>query len=394
MLFVNLNQRMCAHQVALADELYKILGDKFVFVEFGSQKINQYGSYDNSDGGIDYYKNRPYILNMHSSLKNEKKAKELIEMADVMRTGGEPLDLTTERIKAGKLTFRSTERLFKKPVWQNPRYLQWLFNQYIRLCNKNYRVLCQSAFVPNDLAYCPGNYKEKCYKFAYFTQIPELNWEVVNNVRKRDRIIIVWCARFIDWKHPELPVLLAERLIQSGRKSFEIQMIGADTTPMWKEIKNMVDSKNLNNYITLTGGVPNIEVKRRMRDSNIFIFTSDRGEGWGAVLNEAMGSGCACVASNEIGAVPYLLTNNKNGYVYKSCSVNSLYEKVSILYDNPELREKFGREAYQTITGAWSAHLAAERLVRLSESILSGNEISFDDGPCAKAKLVYSQTLL
>jgi glycosyltransferase involved in cell wall biosynthesis len=45
----------------------------------------------------------------------------------------------------------------------------------------------------------------------------------------------------------------------------------------------------------------------------VFIFTSDRNEGWGAVLNEAMGSGCAVVAADLIGSVPYLIEHKKMG---------------------------------------------------------------------------------
>ena len=43
-----------------------------------------------------------------------------------------------------------------------------------------------------------------------------------------------------------------------------------------------------------------------MESSHIFLlFTSDRNEG--AALNESMNSGCAVVASDAIGSVPYLM---------------------------------------------------------------------------------------
>jgi hypothetical protein len=37
--------------------------------------------------------------------------------------------------------------------------------------------------------------------------------------------------------------------------------------------------------------MPPEEVRVHMEQSNIYLFTSDFGEGWGAVLNEAMNSG-------------------------------------------------------------------------------------------------------
>lgn len=383
MLFVNLNASINAHQVALADALYSILGDSFYFIEFGHNS-QQYGSFSESSKGKDYYKGRPYILKMYESAENERMAKELISKADVMRTGGEPFELVRERIKAGKLTFRSTERYFKGPTYKDIIRARALF-PYLRYANPNYRILCQSAYMANDLRLLGNLYRERCYKFSYFTQIPDIDIEKVLEGRNKEKIQIVWCARFIDWKHPELPLALAKRLLESGRKNFEIRMIGANTTPLWLEIDRQVKKENLENHVILTGGIPNTDVLERMRKSHIFIFTSDRGEGWGAVLNEAMGAGCACVASNEIGSVPFLLKHKENGLIFKSCSVNSLFENVVQLYDSPELCQEYGRKAYQTITTKWSAYQAAERLVRLSESILDGNEISFADGPCSKA---------
>lgn len=392
MLFVNLNASINAHQVALADALYSILGDCFFFIEFG-HNTQQYGCFSESSKGNDYYKDRPFILKMYESKENERLAKELIAKADVMRTGGEPIELVKERIKSGKLTFRSTERYFRGPIYKDIIRARALF-PYLKFAHPNYRILCQSAFMANDLSLLGNLYHERCYKFAYFTQIPEIDIEKVIEKRSKDKIQIVWCARFIDLKHPELPLKLAKKLIASGRDNFEIQMIGANTTPLWQEINKQVKKENLEKYVILTGGIPNLEVLERMRKSHIFIFTSDRGEGWGAVLNEAMGAGCACVASHEIGSVPFLLKDKGNGLVFKSGSSESLFDKVAYLYENPQVCEEYGKKAYQTISTDWSAKLAAERLVKLSESILSGNEIIFESGPCSKAYPINSNNLI
>lgn len=385
MLFVNLNAGISKHQVALADAMYEVLGDSFVFLEFGRGDDFQYGSFKDDSKGTDYHQGRPYILRMYESNENERRARKLILEANVIRTGGEPIELIKERLRRGKLTFRSTERMFKGPLWKDVLRFPRFYKHYIQYSNSNYRILCQSAYSANDMSLCGEFYKERCYKFAYFTQIPDVEISDIVSQRNKDKVKIVWCARFIDWKHPELVLALAEKMILSDRTNFEIQMIGADTTPLFKQIKANIEKKRLSNYVILTGGLSNEEVKKRMRQSHIFIFTSDRGEGWGAVLNEAMGSGCACVASNEIGAVPFLLRHKQNGLIFKSCSVDSLYENIAYLYDNPQKASEYGLKAYQTITTEWSAQNAAERLVKLSESILTGQEIAFEDGPCSKA---------
>ena len=80
----------------------------------------------------------------------------------------------------------------------------------------------------------------------------------------------------------------------------------------------MIREKKLEDCVHMLGAMSPDEVRKHMEQANIFLFTSDRNEGWGAVLNEAMNSGCAVVASHAIGSVPYLIKNGNNGYIYEN----------------------------------------------------------------------------
>ena len=120
------------------------------------------------------------------------------------------------------------------------------------------------------------------------------------------------------------------------------------------------------------------------------MFTSDRQEGWGAVLNESMNSGCAVVASHAIGAVPYLMKHNSNGLIYKSGDIDALYQNVKYLLDHPEEQRRLGEAAYRTITEEWNAEIAAERFVNLAQHILDGDKYPdlYESGPCSKAEII------
>lgn len=78
-----------------------------------------------------------------------------------------------------------------------------------------------------------------------------------------------------------------------------------------------------------------------MREHDIFTFTSNKREGWGAVLNEAMSCGCACVVSDLIGAAPYLIKAGINGYTFKTGDVCSFVSCVQKLIDCREKEKKF-----------------------------------------------------
>ena len=201
--------------------------------------------------------------------------------------------------------------------------------------------------------------------------------------KRAKEIKIMWCARFLKWKHPELVVKLAA-ILKKDKINAKIDMFGsgielADTIEFAKKT-------NVEDIVSFKGNLPNDEILKQYQDYHIFIFTSDRNEGWGAVLNEAMSNGCAVVASDKIGSAPYLINDGENGLVFKSGSIRSLSKKVEFLVQNEEARENMSRNAYKTMREMWSPQIAAHRLFSLSESLLNDRIVqTFSTGPCSKA---------
>jgi len=106
------------------------------------------------------------------------------------------------------------------------------------------------------------------------------------------------------------------------------------------------------------------------------------------VLNESMNSGCAVVASDVIGSVPFLVRNGENGFVYRNNSFSDLYSKVEFLVKDRVLRDKIAQCAMQTMETLWNPAIAAQRLIVLSQYLLSNSDASilFTDGPCSIAE--------
>lgn len=114
--------------------------------------------------------------------------------------------------------------------------------------------------------------------------------------------------------------------------------------------------------VDLPGFKEPAEVRKAMERAEIYLVTSDRKEGWGAVVNEAMNSGCAVVADAMIGAVPYLIHPEENGYAYETGREDQLLASVRSLLQDRELCHRIGRNAYATIAEEWNAEVAAKRL--------------------------------
>ena len=148
----------------------------------------------------------------------------------------------------------------------------------------------------------------------------------------------------------------------------------------------MVIKSGLQNSVHLIGSLPPEEVREYMEASSIFLFTSDCQEGWGAVLNESMNSGCAVIASDAAGSSGFLVHHNENGLIYRSGNIMDLYSKVIKLVKDRNLTEDLGKAAYETMIRIWNPETAADRFLMLSKALQAGNDTPFSDGPCSIAQ--------
>lgn len=368
------------HQLPFCMEMYEYIGEDFKFVAtepVPKERINM--------GYHDMSTQYPFALNTYSSKKAYEEAVKLGNESDVVIIGSAPRAFIKNRIKKNKLTFYYMERVFKKGRYRvfNPRnFLPMLIKHTINR-NKELYMLCASAYTSADFNLV-GSYRNKAYKWGYFPEVKKYDLNELMSIKKQNKMPkLLWVGRFLDWKHPDDAVKLGKMLKDNGYK-FDLDIIG--TGPMESQIKNMIVSNNLQNEVKLLGSMKPEQVREHMEKANIFLFTSDFNEGWGAVLNESMNSGCGIVASHAIGSVPFLLKNKTNGLIYKSGDINHLYENVKYLLDNEKECYQMGINAYNTLHESWNAKEAAKRFIKLSEGLLNGNIPAFKDGPCSIAE--------
>lgn len=303
--------------------------------------------------------------------------------ADVVIIGSAPYRLVKKRIRAGKLTFTYGERPYKK----EPSLLTLLVHRLRYMSQYHYPNvyrLCASAFSPLDYART-NTFVGKSYRWGYFPEVKVYdNFESMYNNKIPNSIL--WCGRLIDWKHPEVAVLVAQRLKHEGI-AFKMDIIGSGY--MYEEIAELIKSQKLDPEVTLHSSMTPDKIREYMEKSSIYLFTSDRQEGWGAVLNEAMNSGCAVVANSAIGAVPFLLKDKENGYIYEDSMIDNAYQKVKLLIENNELRSKVSIKAYETVKDIWNPKIAAERFLQLVNGIMRhSNTVLYNEGPCSLAPII------
>ena len=362
------------HQAPFAKEIDRLAHHKFFFIETSPMEDER------RKMGWRIEDKPDYVLQSYLDKSSYNRCQKIINDADVVIWGSCPFRMIRPRLRKKKLTFAYSERLFKK---RNHGMAYWgralKYFCRLKLYQKNHYLLCASAYAVGDYAKI-GLFYGKALKWGYFPETKTYDLiELFEKKRANMRPVIIWVARFIEWKHPEVAVELADKLKQAGY-DFDLNMIG--TGELEDQITSMINKKWLDDCVHMLGAMQPEEVRSHMEKANIFLFTSDQNEGWGTVLNEAMNSGCAVIANRSIGAVPFLVEHNVNGLTYGG-SQEELQNCMEQLLNQPERCKRLGTAAYQMIEKEWNAKIAAVRLKKLVDQEMV--EPKWDNGPVSKA---------
>ena len=362
------------HQRPFGEALFNISSIDFTFI--ATQKISEDRvalGYNNEFSNLSYYKEAIGDDDIAT-------AEAICFDADVVVLGSAPVSFVKRRVRARKLTFSYNERWFKEGFFKHPGDVYRAVRDFSLRGNANYYQLCASAYTAGDSKKVFA-FPNRKFRWGYFPETKKYA-DVKKMMSLKSTSSILWVGRFIDWKHPEDAIDMAKQLKNAGYK-FELNMIG--NGELEDVLKEKVEHLELGDCVHFLGTMSPEDVRKHMEHSQIFLCTSDFNEGWGAVLNEAMNSGCAVVASHAVGAVPYLMEHGINGFVYSSGYNDELYAYVARLLDHKDLCDKLGRNAYLTITELWNSTVAANRLYEFCCAKLAGESFTeYESGPLSQ----------
>ena len=80
-------------------------------------------------------------------------------------------------------------------------------------------MLCANAYGAKDFERL-GLYKNKTYEWGYFLETNNYDIEkLLKEKQQKKNVEIIWVARFIKWKHPEVVLKLAKELRKENVES-------------------------------------------------------------------------------------------------------------------------------------------------------------------------------
>lgn len=368
------------HQIPLCEALWRELGDDFTFIQTMPMEEERVAM----GWGVDV-RQLPYVQCLY---QDEYACRRTIAESDVVLFGwSQREDIAAERLASGRVTMRVSERLYREGQWKavSPRGLAAKYQEHIRYRKKNVCMLCAGAYTASDF-HLIGAYPGKLFRWGYFTRLRTYSEEQFGTMKVQDgRLHIVWAGRFIPLKHPEYVVRLAGTLRDKGCPFF-VHMLGdGELEP---QIRQDVDQAGLAESFRFYGYTEPERVRDVMEQCHIHLFTSNHLEGWGAVVNEGMNSGCVEVVNEQVGAAPYLIRHGVNGLVYPKDRYGKMEALVLDLFENWETRRRMGRAAYETIRDVWNAEYAAKELLRFAEGLLRGKIVPGKEGPLTAAPIL------
>lgn len=365
----------------MAEELFNALGEDYKFIETEPMEEERVKM------GWNARNNQiPYLMQYY---KTPDEAAKLILESDVVVFGGcDDESYIAERLRQKKPVIRVSERLYKSGQWKaiSPKGLIKKYKDHTSHNKDDVILLCAGAYVPSDFHIVKA-YPDKMYRWGYFPPFVEQDIDkLIAGKKENETVSILWAGRFIDWKHPENAIDVAKYL-KDNDTDFKMTIIGDGDCK--EALMNRVKEDGLSGKVVFAGFKSPDVVREYMENHDLFLFTSDYLEGWGAVLNEAMNSACAVVANSATGATPYLINHGENGFAYQNGHVNELCEFTLELVKDSKLREEFGRNAYKTIADTWNAKNAAGQIIRLC-NMLTGKEHENEPllGPGSKAQII------
>jgi glycosyltransferase involved in cell wall biosynthesis len=175
--------------------------------------------------------------------------------------------------------------------------------------------------------------------------------------------IVLYVAKFQRRKKPDDLIRAAARLEQMGA-SFHLVLVGSGE--MEQELSRLVSQLRLRT-VHFPGFVNQTLLPKIYGASDVFVLPS-QDEPWGLAVNEAMCAGLPIVASREIGCVPDLVKDGRNGRLFDSGHVDGLVHALAGLLQSHALRQEMGRESLSIISG-WSYEQCREGLRQALDSI-------------------------
>ncbi len=173
--------------------------------------------------------------------------------------------------------------------------------------------------------------------------------------------IFLFCGQMVARKGVDVLLRAFARLVGENLPA-RLELVGreADLPAFMAQV-----SSNVRSRVSYLGFKSPADLPAAFARADVFVLPS-RHDGWGVVVNQALGAGLPVICSDAVGAGHDLIERNVNGMIVPAGDVDSLTAAMRRLAESPELRRTFG-QASLAASARLSPELAAEFWENLAE---------------------------
>ena len=215
---------------------------------------------------------------------------------------------------------------------------------------------------PINVVYMGIDTKDVCYDMRYREIIRKQY-----NISEQEKIIM-FIGNIITSKGI-WELLKVFRKIDKENINVKLFLIGSG-----KELnraKHFCKINRINHRVEFIGRVMHKEIGKWLSACDIFVLPSYT-EGLPNAVVEAM----ACrrpVIATQVGGIPEIIVNNKNGILVPLKDVQELYSKIMLLCKNNKMAEELGNAGYNTVIEKINWDKRAEQITNIYKKILKYN---------------------
>ena len=325
------------------------------------------------------------------SAKHPNLANDLLQMSDLLLSGIRDVELFSSRERNNLSTLYMGERWFKPRLGMlrllSPRYFKMAW-RFVGLLRYGQKICCFpiGIYAAKDMARLCGlfagdlrclfrapslNYEKKpggriwvedskdnslyCLDkmriWGYF--VDKASQTVLRKDRNESVLRVLCVGRLLDWKRVDTIIRAVREHSRSSSASNDNHQLQLDIYGTGPEETRLKALAKCDKSITIHPPVPIAEVRRLMREHDVYVLSSNGFEGWGAVVSEALEEGMSVIGTYEAGSSATMLPESN---LYHSGD----YVALSRLLQS-ELK-RFG-------IGVWDVNKASKVLLQITKGL-------------------------
>ena len=241
---------------------------------------------------------------------------------------------------------RGDSNAIRRRAWWKQVIHRWLLKQY---------AACLYTGASNAEFYRQYGVKEdRLFPSLHFVDNKRFAAQAVlagdrRGIRRRwgiaeDRVVYIFSGRFVAKKHP-LELLDAFRMAVASRSNIHLIMVGDGE--LRAACESFVARHRL--PVSFAGFLNQTELPAAYAAADCLILSSDSGETWGLVVNEAMACGVPVIVSDQVGCHADLVVPGTTGMVFRYGEWNSLAKLIAGYSEHPAELRRMGNNARSQI---------------------------------------------